>query len=419
MNENNNIRGLNMIKEFTIESIDIPQYKVDYLKSKIEKLNRKAVKLGCEPMVLSFDNEHTVSVNQHPVTGHRLVIPIIIEMVTATLSYVIPNIDGYQLIARLDIFSDKENEGVVLVSPVPDREVPEKYLNATSIQCDHCGHKRYRTHSILIRHTESGEYKEVGSTCVKDFFNGNDPSGFMFMASIKFHGIVGELKDEDIIGGMGFYNAPWTYEIETVLSYAAASIAKWGFLSKSKADIYGGQTTADHVMDNLNPRPKMKSKEFVTITDEDKKLALETIEYFEKINPETNNYLVNCCKLVKMGRVPYKYMGYAVSMISAYQRAMSEIKASENSTSKHIGVIGERLKDIKVTITSKREFDSDFGIKTLYMFVDESGNIFKTFYTGTKWNYSVDNVISITGTVKKHDQFKGIKQTLLTRVNVY
>ena len=156
-----------------VETIAIPVYKRNYLQKAIDKINRKAVKMGCAPLVLTFDNPHEYKTSYHPYTGAKLLNPIVVEMIDATLTYTIPMIEGYELIAKLDLYNG-ENGNTVLISPVPEKTVPEKWLNATSIQCDHCGQNRFRTHSILLQHTESGEYKEVGSTCVKDFF-GLDP----------------------------------------------------------------------------------------------------------------------------------------------------------------------------------------------------------------------------------------------------
>jgi len=152
----------------TTESIDIPVYKISYLEEKITKLNRKAVKLGCDPMVLTFDNNHTIEYTEHPITGRVLLTPMVVEMVTATLDFEIPSIKGYSLVATLDIFpdiaGDSSKRKKVLISAVPDKVVPTEYKNKTDIHCEHSGYIRNRHHSVLLE--KNGEYIEVGSTCV-------------------------------------------------------------------------------------------------------------------------------------------------------------------------------------------------------------------------------------------------------------
>lgn len=420
MESNSNKKEIKMTEKI-VESIDIPAYKVSYLTKKIEKMNRKALKMGCDPLVLTFDNEHVLEYWDHPQTGHRLTSPIIIEMVTATLTYNIPIIEGYELVAKLDIFHG-EDGNQVLISAVPDAVIPEKWQNATSIQCDHCGWNRNRHHSVLLREIETNEYKEVGSTCVKDFF-GLDPSGFMFMASIKFHGIVGGIKDEDCMkGGRRIYSYPLNY----VLGYASAVINQFGWASKKYAYDFGGNSTCNRVWDNLEPYRGMPRSEFVQISDEDHALADKVIEYYKNLDPEGNDYLLNLVKLAKLNYVPSKFMGFAVSMINSYKNAMERLEnqkkreeeLADAPESNYVGVIGERLKNVRVEVTFAKEIETMYGMSTLYAFKDALGNIFKTFYSGTSIELKNGDVVLLTGTVKKHNEYQGRKETMLNRIIV-
>lgn len=407
----------NQMTEPIIETVAIPVYKQSYLQKKIDKINRKALKMGCDPLVLTFDNPHEYRTSYHPFTGAELLNPIVVEMIDATLTYTIPMIEGYELIATLDLYNG-ENGNTVLVSAVPEKTVPEEWVNATSIKCDHCGQNRFRTHSILLQHTESGEYKEVGSTCVKDFF-GLDPKGFMFMASIKFHQIVGGIKDEDCCKG----GRVWSYGLKTVLMVTAAVINKFGWTSKANAYNYNVPSTCDRVWENLEPYRGMPDADKVSADEADEALAEKVIEHFSNLNPNGNEYLTNLVKIAELGHVPSKYMGFACSMIIAYEKAMEierkrETAKEEGKDSNFVGSLKERLKDIKVEVTFKRNIESDFGVSTLYAFKDVNGNIFKTFYSGYSFDLEVGDVLLITGTVKKHDEFRGVKQTMLNRVVV-
>jgi hypothetical protein len=401
--------------EKIIETINIPVYKKDYLEKAIAKINRKAVKMGCDPLSLSFDNPHEYRTSTHPFTGQKLVNPIVIEMVSAHLNYVIPQIKGYELIAKLDIFSG-DGKRVVLVSPVPEKTVPEKWLNATSIKCDHCNKNRYRTHSVLLRNVDSDEYKEVGSTCVKDFF-GLDPKGFMFMASIKFDDIVGGISDEKCAGD----GRVWGYDLESVLSITSAVIEKFGWTSRSTANNNNCQSTSDHVWDNLSPYIGMPQEKFVSVNNNDREKAGRVIEYFKTVDPKGNEYLSNLVKIVELGYVPSKYMGYACSMIVAYEKAMSiEHKKVEKDTriSNYVGEVGKRLKNVKVEVIFERNVESNYGTSTLYAFKDTDGNVIKTFYSGYNVNLNKGDIVLLTGTVKKHVEYEGEKQTMVNRILV-
>ena len=401
----------------TVEKIDIPKYKISYLQEKITKLNRKAVKLGCEEMVLTIDNEHTIEYNEHPISGRILLSPLVVEMVTATLNFEIPSIKGYSLVATLDIFPG-ENENKVLISAVPEKTVPVEYQSKNEIHCDHCGWKRNRHHSVLLE--KDGEYIEVGSTCVKDFFDGNDPRGFMFYASLKFEEIIGSLKDdEDMVGGYGGRQI-WSFGLKEVLSVTSAVIRKFGWLSKGKAYENGGEATAYKVFENVNPSAdfiKYHKDELVIPDEKDIEASEACIEYFENLDAEDNDYLLNCTKIADLGYVPYKYLGFACSMIPSHYRVLHEAEEKKNTLpSEFVGELGDRIKNIRVKVLFTKNIETYYGLSTLYIFQDALGNIMKSFYSGSKWEYDKDDEILITGTVKKHETYNGKKNTMLNRV---
>lgn len=431
-----NIRGNNMTDTSIItETVDIPVAKKSYLETKISKINHKAQKMGCDPLILYFDNEHTYSYNIDPYTGAELAFPRHMDMVTATLVYQIPIIEGYELIAKLDIYPTADGNSEVMVSAVPGKEVPEVYKNKTEIHCDHCGWNRRRNHSVLLRNIEDGTYKEVGSTCVKDFF-GIDPKGFMLMAGIKFDALIGAI-DEDAKYSAE-YRTAGGYNLIEVFAVSAAAIAKWGWLSKGKAwelnnNYNGGYVaTAEHVLDNLNRDGayynQLDDSLKVSIEQEDIELAKKTLAYFTDLDPNGNDYLNNCCKLIRIGYVPYKHIGIACSMVQAYNRevekqakaeaAKAEAETAGMKPSEHQGTLKERLRDIAVTVTYARTFEKEWGETTLYAFKDAFGNIYKTWYSGGNWSCEVGEKLLITGTVKKHGEFNGVKETLLNRVAV-
>jgi hypothetical protein len=165
----------------------------------------------------------------------------------------------------------------------------------------------------------------------------------------------------------------------------------------------------------------MTADDFAEATEADLELAQKTLAYFTDIDAGNNDYLLNIKKIINLGFVPFKYMGFACSMVSSYQRAVekeaiykAKKKLGENSV--HVGQIGERLRDIPVKVLSTRDIESDYGLSVLYTFQDDDGNLYKTFYSGSSWSADVDDVLLITGTVKKHEDFRGTKSTMLNRV---
>lgn len=86
------------------------------------------------------------------------------------------------------------------------------------------------------------------------------------------------------------------------------------------------------------------------------------------------------------------------------------------SHSEFIGEIKERLRDIQVKLVSEREINSYYGTSVLYTFA-QNENILVWFCSGCPIDKDIHigDEILLTGTVKAHDEYNGIKQTKLNR----
>ncbi len=390
-----------------IETENILKGCQDGLINKIEKLNRKAIKIGCSPITLTFGEDivekYTDEYGRKKVTVY----------VPATIDYDIPIIDGWKLISTFDIYTaSKEHDykAVVTTSTVPGETVPAEYMHKEEIGCDHCGHNRLRTHSMLMQNVETLEYKEVGSTCVKDFF-GHDPAAFLRWASFSFMTIIKDEEDRFEGGGGHCY-----YEdlLETLI-FTSATIRKFGWMSRGRAYKEGHEfSTSDEVLVQMNPHDGMEEDDKVHIEDKDREIAEAAIEYFSNID-DPNDYLTNCYKLTMMGYVPRKHMGLACSMVPSYKRVADEKREADKDTSEYVGTIGDRIKGIEVEVIFMKEINTYYGLSELYMFRDADGNNYKTFYSGGKWGAEAGDKVLLTGTVKKHEEYKGKKSTMLSR----
>lgn len=79
-----------------------------------------------------------------------------------------------------------------------------------------------------------------------------------------------------------------------------------------------------------------------------------------------------------------------------------------------VGGIGERLRNIKVVITKTFLYKGGFP-KMYYQFADEENHIFVWWSTNLELGYNCGDELSLTGTVKDHNNYQGLKQTVLTR----
>lgn len=84
------------------------------------------------------------------------------------------------------------------------------------------------------------------------------------------------------------------------------------------------------------------------------------------------------------------------------------------SNSEYVGEIGERLRNISVVIRNISGFDSAYGYKYVYTFEDEEGNLY-SWFTTSQQAVGTGMIVSLTGTVKAHVEYKGAQTTQLTR----
>ena len=79
------------------------------------------------------------------------------------------------------------------------------------------------------------------------------------------------------------------------------------------------------------------------------------------------------------------------------------------------GEIGDRI-ERKMILTAAIELgETQFGSQRLYCFEDAEKNQY-AWKTGVSKDWEIGNEVSLKGTVKEHEIYKGVKRTVLTRV---
>lgn len=101
------------------------------------------------------------------------------------------------------------------------------------------------------------------------------------------------------------------------------------------------------------------------------------------------------------------------------EKAEQELKASK-STSEYFGEIGDKV-ELQLTYVHTTSWENAYGgwlnhpsVTNLHTFKDAAGNIF-TWKTASYIDVEYGTVLTVKGTIKDHTEYKGIKQTVLTR----
>ena len=106
---------------------------------------------------------------------------------------------------------------------------------------------------------------------------------------------------------------------------------------------------------------------------------------------------------------------------AAQEEREAQLKALRE-ISKHVGTVGERM-SLKVTYERSGSWEQKsfrgFGVDTMFahIFKDADGNVF-TWKTQKGIGIDCGTPVILTGTVKDHTEYKGEKQTQLTRCKI-
>lgn len=93
---------------------------------------------------------------------------------------------------------------------------------------------------------------------------------------------------------------------------------------------------------------------------------------------------------------------------------IAELKGpAEPSLSEYYGEVGERFRGIPATYIKSRSFDTQYGWTVLHTF--QIGENVLNWFTQKELDFAEGQAILLSGTVKKHEEYRGVKTTQLSR----
>lgn len=413
-----------MEKETTIYKV--PERNLATLQARIAKLTKRAAKLASEPVVLTVLGYNEI------VRKSDYALDKVVRIYDVTVSGPAPKLNGWEFIAVLEPITSEDGKTLGnILRNVPDASVtlPESYRTAQSF-CDHCKTQRRRNETFVLVN-ESGEFKQVGRQCLRDFLGHASPEMYANLAQILMDcaSMCRDSGDEGFGDGRGVSR----YMLEEVLALAASSIRLIGWKSSTAAKEFGGESTSSSVACWIDARPDQRDKFKVKliVEDGDKALAASVVEWLATLESRTelNDYFYNLSLLSQAATITAKNFGLVCSAIATYNREMErEInrrkRFAEDTNSQYVGEIGQRTK-LTATLVYTTSLESQFGVTQLYKFKDENGNVLVWFSSNVYWNTITGRDIELGDTVildagiKAHEEYKGIKQTTITRAKAY
>lgn len=328
----------------------------------------------------------------------------------------IAKVNDWVFVATIDFH---ENGNIVRKCGNVEVEVPERYYTSEPV-CEHCNTKRRRKDAYIVMNTTTGEFKQVGRSCLKDFTCGLSAE----LVAQYIAAFDTMIEGEAVAAG---WHAVKYFDTKEYLQYVVECINHFGFYgtqserpTKSRAYEYlmanaGMIYLEKHLQQLLG---EMEEVNFKHDAVEAKEVVEKALAWIAE-QSEDNNYIHNVKVLAQQQYITYKDLGFVASLISTYNKAMQiEMKRREqqkvDSNSEFVGNLGDRVTIEVQSVECVASWDTQFGTTFVYKMTDEQGNVY-TWKTGK----SVSNQKStIIGTVKEHKEFRGIKQTELTRCKV-
>ena len=223
--------------------------------------------------------------------------------------------------------------------------------------------------------------------------------------------------------GGSLSGTPAAWDVHSVLAYAAAAVEAFGWSPAAASEhgkvptrdlvrlALGGGRDADQLRDQLAPHlaeaqaraPQLRADLLAGVTD-------------------GSGYEANLVAVLRGDAVEAKHLGLAVSALPAHQRLTAD-RAREAARQEaahsvdHVGVVGEKITLTGVVRTALRVDGYTYHSPRSVLLVVDCGNAVAKLTTAAAWAYplKVGDPLTVTGTVKAHTEWNGLKQTVLSR----
>ena len=410
----------------TDETFDIPEGNYQVFLEKIEKLNRRADRLGCSRihiMEMGVETREVRKMLPYPTlesAPDNGSIVILVDFHKVQVFGYAPQLNGWTLVGVLN-----HGEEGTIVNTVPGETVPQEFFGHPNM-CDHCHTERRRTDTFVVRHDEQS-YKQVGRNCLADFLGHQSPQVMAGFAELMRDARDLAAEGENHGGHFAEYSLP----MEEYLQVVSDVIFAEGWLSRSKAYDQGGIATADIAWEVCTD-PRGRFNQYERTTPRGMETARAALEWAKTAyRTDGTEYEHNMATIVAAGTVRHKTAGYAASIISGYIRHLNDEKTKAEKAaekpSEWVGTVGER-QEMTLTLKSIFPIEKEWpaGVTYLHTFVDDAGNTIKWFGSTTlelkkngPWN--PDNELQegdtgrVKATVTRHTEWKGRKETAINR----
>lgn len=410
---------------------------------------------------------------------------------------------GWKFIGRVD-HTDIGNLIVSVPNSGHEEDLHKLYGNSQPSYCDHCNTTRRRTSTFVVQDGQ-GKLKRIGRQCLKDYLPGGEQGVKKMLDYAEYLSKIAEgLRDFEERGGEGDYDNEGggggnpkydNFRIKETLGVALAYVRRLGYVSKSKAnadnedggnseptsakiikgitgaleDIIskvggpakagGGAVAELAALSDYRENKEKYNDEADKVIEWGKEYIARQLEKPSNMTEYFKNLQIILNGAASSGGIPEKYLGYLISILPAYNKAIDAqdqeklSKERGEQVSEYIGTVGgpigelnyndkRKLKKmgvqgvdafpyngpIPVTVVGTRGFErqgfgyyDSGGTTTMVNMIDDQGNVYVYFASGDFQAEKGTKLIIKRALIKNHKEYsnkntgKVTKQTVLTR----
>lgn len=384
-----------------MKQFSIYEGNIERLEQKITRIQNKCRKFGCEFHYARVGEEFKEYVDDD---NNKYLKKFIIVEAEGTAK-----INGWEFVGTIE-HQPEQN----IIRNIKEIEIPERYRH-TECVCEHCNIKRSRKDTYLVHNLETNEFKQVGSSCLCDFTGGLDAELVASYVALFDELIEGEAP--------GAAHGEIYYKLQEVVATAIVAINQCGYVKSDP--MAGDNQTKVRVYNYMMGKSVERPANFSELYDAAQPEAETIINYYKDLEiGDNNDYLQNLKAYAINGVATTRDFGYVVSMVPSYRRDIEraelnrkreEARKAQADVSEYYGEVGQRVELSFNKAELVTSYSTAYGISCIYKFIDAEGRVF-IWSTGN--GIHTDLAIKLKGTIKAHNEYRGIKQTELTRCKV-
>lgn len=448
----------------------------NFLKTKIDEMNKKAAKWGVPPMNLKIVKEEflkkkiwvNVSTGQKttPDDPEKEVKEVNVKQYEVVIEGEPPSVEGYEFIAKVEHTPDGN---ILNYAPkASNKSMPTEYRTARQA-CDVCKTSRDRNNTFILKlekddpqrfpEKRAGDFVMVGSGCLKRFLPNISANALIEYAEMieqlrsSISG-AGEMED-DFSGGFGQGGTGnWTEANHLGTWLSAVYLHTGKYLSKKKAEEFGTSSTLNRAFSAMNSRVGIERGRDVEDevhkrmrTEEDFRPKAEAFnkEFLDwakskdfdtliQQKPEFSDFFHNLKVIAKQDTFKSQNSGFFSALFQLFLRDKGEMeksaarkKAAVDFT--YFGEVGQKTR-VKVRVNKVKEYESQYGQGLIVTMEGEQsstdaagqpsvkkGNL---IYFTSNFELEEGEEAEIEATVKGHqvNKYTQIPETQITRAKI-